>query len=38
VPDQAPDAIASVIKVTVKGKVSSIAAGGKKKMKTGALD
>ena len=37
-PDKAPDAIASVIKVTFKGKVSSIAAGEKRKMKTGALD
>lgn len=39
VPEKAPDAIASVIKVTVKGKVNSITVGGeKKKMKTGALD
>jgi len=37
-PDKAPDAIASVIKVTVKGKVANITAGEKKKMKTGALD
>ncbi|MHB1455253.1 MAG: alpha-L-fucosidase C-terminal domain-containing protein, partial [Saccharofermentanales bacterium] len=37
-PGNAPDAIASVIKVTVKGKVANSAAGEKKKMKTGALD
>jgi len=38
VPGKSPDTVASVIKVTVKGKVSSIAEGGKKKMKTGSLD
>jgi alpha-L-fucosidase len=38
VPEKAPDAIASVIKVTVKGKVAGSAAGEKKKMKTGELD
>ncbi len=38
VPEKAPDAIASVIKVTVKGKVANSAAGEKKKMKTGELD
>ena len=37
-PGKAPDAIASVIKVTVKGKVANSTAGEKKKMKTGALD
>ncbi len=38
VPDKAPDAIASVIKVTVKGKVDAVKVDAKKKMKTGALD
>ena len=38
VPGNAPDAIASVIKVTVKGKIKNIAKGAIKKMKTGALD
>ena len=38
VPEKAPDAIASVIKVTFKGKVGVVAGGDKKKMKTGALD
>jgi alpha-L-fucosidase len=37
-PEQAPDAIASVITVVVKGNVSTSTAGEKKKMKTGALD
>jgi alpha-L-fucosidase len=38
VPEKAPDAIASVIKVTIKGKINSVGGGGTKKMKTGALD
>jgi alpha-L-fucosidase len=38
IPENAPDAIASVIKVTVKDKISSVAGGVTKKMKTGALD
>jgi alpha-L-fucosidase len=37
-PVKAPDAIATVIKVTVKGVVANISEGAKKKMKTGALD
>ena len=38
VPEKAPDAVASVIKVTVKGNIATISGGEKKKMKTGALD
>jgi len=38
VPENAPDAIASVIKVIVKGKITPVATGETKKMKTGALD
>jgi alpha-L-fucosidase len=38
VPEKAPDAVASVIKIMLKGTITPIAAGGKKKMKTGALD
>jgi len=38
VPEKAPDVVASVIKVTLKGKVGKAAEGAKKKMKTGALD
>jgi alpha-L-fucosidase len=38
VPGKAPDAIASVIKVIVDGKVYANAGSAKKKMKTGALD
>jgi alpha-L-fucosidase len=37
-PVQAPDAIASLIRVTVKGAVANLSEGAKKKMKTGALD
>ncbi len=37
-PENAPDAIATVIKVTVKGAVANLSEGAKKKMKTGALD
>jgi alpha-L-fucosidase len=37
-PAQAPDAIASVIRITVKGKISRTAGDAKKKMKTGELD
>jgi alpha-L-fucosidase len=37
-PVKAPDAIATVIKVTVKGVVANLSEGAKKKMKTGALD
>ncbi|MBC9798199.1 alpha-L-fucosidase [Sinomicrobium weinanense] len=38
IPRQAPDAIASVIEVRVKGKVENVNRGGKKKMKTGSVD
>ena len=38
VPEKAPDAIASVIKVTVKGEIGKTTEGAKKKMKTGELD
>lgn len=38
VPAKAPDAIASVIKLEVKGKVAGTAANGKDKMKAGPLD
>jgi hypothetical protein len=37
-PAMAPDAIASVVKVSVKGKISSVAADAKKKMEPGELD
>lgn len=37
-PAQAPDAIASVIRITVKGKVNAASGDAKKKMKTGELD
>lgn len=37
-PAQAPDAIASVIRITVIGKISGMAGDAKKKMKTGELD
>jgi alpha-L-fucosidase len=37
-PVQAPDAIASVIRITVKGKVDRTSGASKKKMKTGELD
>ena len=38
VPAKAPDAIASVIKVTLKGKIEAATKEATKKMKTGALD
>jgi alpha-L-fucosidase len=38
VPDKAPDSIASVIKIEVKGHVANVNLTDKKKMKTGALD
>lgn len=38
IPVKAPDAIASVIKVTLKGKIEAATKGATKKMKTGALD
>ncbi len=38
VPAKAPDAIASVIKVTLNGKIEAAVRGASKKMKTGALD
>jgi alpha-L-fucosidase len=38
VPEKSPDAIASVIKVTIKGLVSPVKTVETKKMKTGALD
>jgi len=38
VPDKAPDAVASVVKVTLKGKITPVVTDAKKKMKTGALD
>ena len=38
VPAQAPDAIASVIKITVKGKIKNTYGDPKKRMKTGGLD
>lgn len=38
VPDKAPDAIASVIKVTLKGQASGTTNAAQKKMKTGELD
>ena len=37
-PVQAPDAIASVIRITVKGKIDHTSGASKKKMKTGELD
>lgn len=37
-PQQAPDAIASVIRITVKGKIDRTSGAVKKKMKTGELD
>jgi alpha-L-fucosidase len=37
-PNPAPDAIASVIRITVKGKVDRTSEASKKKMKTGELD
>lgn len=38
VPDEAPDPIASVIKIEVKGHVANVNLADKNKMKTGALD
>jgi alpha-L-fucosidase len=38
VPDTAPDKIATVIKVEVKGKIDNVNIAGKKKMKSGELD
>jgi alpha-L-fucosidase len=38
VPVKAPDAIASVIRVNVKGEIEILSKGASKKMKTGALD
>jgi len=38
IPFQAPDAIASVIRITVKGKIDHTSGATKKKMKTGELD
>jgi alpha-L-fucosidase len=38
VPEKGPDAVASVIKVVVKGHITPVSEGEKKKMKTGALD
>jgi alpha-L-fucosidase len=38
VPAKAPDAIASVIKIEVKGEVANVNLVAKDKMKTGALD
>ena len=38
VPENAPDEIASVIKVTLKDKINTSSQGAKKKMKTGELD